>query len=424
MTHSFGRRSVSLVLALFFLLFSLHTTLFAQGLIPNLKNSERSADRPERDDRRALRRPNADAPDAMPVPAMPQPNEFVVPADATPQQLLEMADRLMNTEKEFDTEEEYKAWVNKMIQTVFLIANKIIAANPDDALYVKAVNLKGEMIYYHGTTNPDTFKVYEKFVRSLADDERLQKTEEGRSVADSHLAGYLHWGCTKTVQLQGSAEDLKRYVDEFQTLLLRNPEFVSMITELIYPVSELANDKNDPALMKNVFGDMVVALKNSSNEDLKEAAKGLEGMVRFADLTGKPFEVVGTLANGQPFDSSVLKNKVVLVNFWGTWVEPCLAQYPDLLALYIQYQDKGFEIVGYSLDDDVAKLNDYLTSKKVLWPNLSETLSQKNQIPLLTEFYGITGLPTMILVGRDGRVIETDIDMDKLEKKLEEIFKK
>ena len=417
---------------LFFLTIFSAAPIFAQGLTPARGNQDRERSAGPLQIRRQARAENDanEPPQAVPQQtAVPQqaaasdPNEFSIPADASIDDLFKMADRLMNTEKEFDTEEEYKAWLGRMIQTVFLISRTILASNPDDAAYVKATDLKGEMIYSHGMSNPETYAVYEKFVRDAQNDERLQKSPEGKNVADGHLAGFLHWSCTRTVQQNGSVDDLKKTIGEFQELIMRNPALISLVPDLIVPVSEYTVDKKDPTIMKQVFGPLAEALKSSKNSDLNEAAAGLEGIIRFADLPGKPFDIVGTLADGSSFDNSTLKGKIVLVNFWGTWVTPCLAQYPDLLALYIQYQDRGFEIVGYSVDEDIDKLNDYLKTKKVLWPNLSETLSRKNKITSLTDFYGITGVPTLILIGRDGRVIATDLEMDELKAKLEELLK-
>lgn len=351
------------------------------------------------------------------------PNEFIIPEGATPDELMAKADKLLNTEREFNTEEEYNTWFAKMIQTVFLISQKILAADIDDTTYLKATNLQGEMIYSYGTIKPEAFSVFENYVRRLPNDARLMKTDEGKKIADSQLAGFLHWGCTRTVQQNGTPEEMKKYIDEFLTLLQRNPDYAEMVPELIYPISEFANDKKDPQILKAVLGDFIAGTKNSDKPELKEVAVGLEGMLRFADLKGKPFEMIGSLADGGEFDSASLKGKIVLVNFWATWATPCLAQYPDLLALYIQYKDKGFEIVGYSVDEDVAKLNDYLTTKKVLWPNLSETVSREKKLPLLTEFYGITGVPTMILIDRNGRVLENDMELEQLKVKLDEMFK-
>lgn len=350
-------------------------------------------------------------------------SEFKIPSGASPKELMDMANGLLNTERDFETEEEYKTWVNQMIQTVYNIASNVLKMEVDDELYLKAAGLKGEMIYYHVWTKPEAYATYEKYVRALQKDKRLLGIKGGQDVADGQLASYLHEGCVRTVQADGSVDDLKKYVGEFQELVMRNPDFVSMIPDIVYPVNELSVSKKDPKMMKELFFQFAAEMKKSEDQTLKEAAAGLEGILRFAELEGKPMQVVGTTVEGDKFSSASLKGKVYLVNFWATWVTPCLAQYPELLALYIQYKDKGFEIVGYNMDEELDPFKDYVSSKKIPWPNISEKMSLDNKQPSLSEFYGITTIPTLILVGEDGKVIENDIDVEQLKTKLTELYK-
>ena len=350
-------------------------------------------------------------------------SELVIPANATIDELFEQANKLLNSDYAFDTKEEYDAWLGKMIQTVNEIADRVLKMDVDDDNYKKGINLKGEILYYQTWAKPETFKSYDAFIRSLKKDARLLKIDGGQKIIDGQTVSFLHEGCVRTVQNDGSIEELQKYVNEFQEIVLRDSEFVSMIPNIVYPVTQMATTKKDPKMMETVFFKFAKAMKDSDDQTLKDAAKGLEGILRFSQLDGKPMKVVGTMANGEKFDPKSLDGRVYLIDFWATWVTPCIAQYPELLALYVQYQDQGFEIIGYNMDEEVEKFKDYMTSKNVPWPSISEKMSTENKQPSLSEFYGITTMPTLILVGKDGKVIKTDIDMDTLKAKLAEEFK-
>ena len=72
-------------------------------------------------------------------------SEFVIAKDATPEQLVEQATSLLSTEIAFESEKEYSEWVAKMLQTVGLIADRILTLKPTDEFFVEAISLKGQL---------------------------------------------------------------------------------------------------------------------------------------------------------------------------------------------------------------------------------------------------------------------------------------
>jgi len=174
-------------------------------------------------------------------------------------------------------------------------------------------------------------------------------------------------------------------------------------------------------LAKEAYNGFADLFANSDDATLKRYAEMFRGSVRRMELVGNEMKLTGTTFEGEAFDLSSLKGKVVLVDFWATWCPPCRAEYPGMKANYEKYHDQGFEIVGVSLDRDRKALEKYITDKKVPWITLHEK-EAGGRHPAAAR-YGITGIPTMILIGRDGKVVSLRARGSELTRLLEEAFK-
>ncbi|ACB75378.1 TlpA family protein disulfide reductase [Opitutus terrae] len=119
--------------------------------------------------------------------------------------------------------------------------------------------------------------------------------------------------------------------------------------------------------------------------------------------------------NGAPLSISGLKGKVVLVDFWATWCGPCVAELPNVLAAYGKYHDKGFEIVGISLDRSEDALKKFIAEKQMTWPQYFDGKAWDSK---LGRQYGITSIPATFLLDRDGKIIARDLRGKELEAEL------
>jgi thiol-disulfide isomerase/thioredoxin len=136
-------------------------------------------------------------------------------------------------------------------------------------------------------------------------------------------------------------------------------------------------------------------------------------------LPDNPLALEGTLLDGTAFDHTGLAGKVVLIDFWATWCGPCVAEIPRVRDAYDRYHDRGFTVVGISLDEDREALEAFVVEKEIPWPIIVDA---RNDPDGLAARYGITAIPTMILVGRDGAVLSTEARGRRLEELLAEQF--
>jgi thiol-disulfide isomerase/thioredoxin len=119
------------------------------------------------------------------------------------------------------------------------------------------------------------------------------------------------------------------------------------------------------------------------------------------ELLKKPLELKFTAVDGKEVDLKKLRGKVVLVDFWATWCGPCREEAPNVVNTYKKHHDKGFEIVGISLDRDKDRLLAYTREQEMTWPQYFDGRVWDNEI---SARFGITGIPTMWLVDKKGYV--------------------
>lgn len=162
--------------------------------------------------------------------------------------------------------------------------------------------------------------------------------------------------------------------------------------------------------------------KNFPNSQLvKKLQKYIEVENRTA--VGSPF-IDFDLANVDgkmvKFSSIVDKYKVVLLDFWAAWCGPCRLENPNVLKLYNDFKNKGFEVVGVSLDDSRSQWLNAIAKDGITWIQLSDLKGWKSSA---AQLYGVNAIPSTFLI-YNGKIVAKNLRGEELDKKVAELINK
>lgn len=203
-------------------------------------------------------------------------------------------------------------------------------------------------------------------------------------------------------------EDLEAFVKEYPNCSL-TPEAMLQLGM----AQEFAGQEEDA---KKWYGELAQKFPKS------EIAPKAAGAKRRLESVGQVLAMKSQTTDKSAFDLAQLRGKVVLLHYWATWCKPCQSDMSQIKELLAKYGRNGFVPVGISVDSDPAKLNEFLKQARMpkAWPQLYEPGGIDNS-PLANQL-GILSLPTMILIGKDGKVANRNIHVSELDAEVKKLL--
>jgi thiol-disulfide isomerase/thioredoxin len=142
------------------------------------------------------------------------------------------------------------------------------------------------------------------------------------------------------------------------------------------------------------------------------------GAVRRLESIGKPITLQGKGYRGESFNLSQVRGKLVLVQYWATWAEPSIDHMNSLKELHSKYAPRGFEIVSVCLDNSPQQAAKIVSDNRFLW---KQVYAEGGLDGRLADEMGVMTLPLMLLVDKQGNVLNNNIQMEELDKELKRL---
>lgn len=157
-----------------------------------------------------------------------------------------------------------------------------------------------------------------------------------------------------------------------------------------------------PAARRMLAGGLVVLV--SVLGPLAASQPAVTDLLGGLNLTGyppgtKPPQFAGHTVEDQAVSLAGLRGRVILLNFWATWCQECRLEMPVFERLHRDFAEQGLTVIGINVREERRTIQRYAEELGLTFPFILDTRGK------ITASYGVVGLPTTFLIGRDGRPV-------------------
>jgi len=315
-------------------------------------------------------------------------NPYLAPADADKLALLDYLLDMQDKVKSIRYRDGFAVAVHEA-------AVRLLALEASDRFHVLAVDTAFTVLHEQASLgNEQLDGQLNSFMNSLATDKRPAIAAhvafhqlEQRVIASADLP---------TDKLQPLLDETFNYLSEHDL----DDTHLRLASTVVHAI----NRYDDEDTRKEQFKRFGKVFSQSESRTLtaygKKITKSATAPANVSQLVGKPLELSGVTDLGGELDWASYRGKVVLVDFWASWCGPCRAQMPKIKAIYEELDRKNFDVVAVNLDRSAEAFEEYSKEHQSPWPNVIGDDGRA-----MAEQYGITALPTMMVVDGEGKIL-------------------
>ncbi len=332
---------------------------------------------------------------------------FEVP-DGTAKELFLFINSIKRMKPEIRTREAMVAHLRKQIAAVTVAANKVLAQNISDDEAARAIEEQFVGLSVLSRVDPEAQVQLHALAESFSDDPRP---------AVAHAANFqlLQQSVQKNLQGNGSPSAIIGTIFGFTDKHGLDAQTVGLATQIGTMLSR-SPDKDSIEVATQLLTQLAALMEKSDDPQILASVPAVSATARRLSLPGNFMELTGVTDDGSEFDWDSYRGKYVLIDFWATWCGPCRAEIPNVKENLAKYGSKGFTVVGINLDEDRSQYDTYMEKAMLPWQNIMPDDKGNNE---MATYYGISGIPTVILVDREGKVVSVNARGPELGKLLE-----
>jgi len=329
----------------------------------------------------------------------PAPSAKVFPIpEGTADELFEFVQKISQQQPEGYSEQEMMAHQSRFARTVVVVTDKVLGMKPTDQQALQSHFFKLQAL--HMLSELEEPGARKKLTQAVAAARSSKKPE----IASLGLNFWVESQFSQWPALNNRQK--KAFVNVIVAGMAKLDQVDVNQVRMIVSVASKLDELESPKLAQLLIKRTLPRLQKSEDEEVKKNIARLEGTARRLNLMGQKMELKGTFLDGQPLDWESYRGKVVLVDFWATWCGPCRSEVPNILNQYEAYHDKGFEVLGISLDSEPEKAEAYIQKTKIPWATLfSKDEHQRAWEHPMAVYYNVNAIPQAILCDREGRVV-------------------